>query len=50
MTLGIIMLAYCHLVEVLWIAIMSITMLCNLTSSNTRATKVKEYISKKKHM
>jgi hypothetical protein len=30
MTLGIIMLAYCHLVEVLWIAIMSITMLAVL--------------------
>jgi heme/copper-type cytochrome/quinol oxidase subunit 3 len=28
MTLGIIMLAYCHLVEILWIAIMSVTMLC----------------------
>jgi hypothetical protein len=29
MTLGIIMLAYCHLVEILWIAIMSVTMLCS---------------------
>ena len=35
MTLGIIMLAYCHLVEVLWIAIMSITMLCELTNMNS---------------
>jgi len=38
MTLGIIMLAYCHLVEVLWIAIMSITMLCELTTSTIPMT------------
>lgn len=45
MTLGIIMLAYCHLVEVLWLAIMSVTMLMSASALSNMAIVTNHLLS-----